>query len=120
MSRINDYVIGEQEAGRMPVEDEPLGPEIVLEDSVPIPDSLLERSDLNEKFGNLPKTIDKMESQSWYTRSNAEERTRLDHMDEPGIPRFDNISRSKCGETINTTLFLISIHIPRYTKESST
>ena len=61
MSRINDYVIGEQEAGRMPVEDEPLGPEIVLEDSVPIPDSLLERSDLNEKFGNLPKTIDKME-----------------------------------------------------------
>ena len=61
MSRINDYVIGEQEAGRMPVEDEPLGPELVLEDSVPIPDSLLERSDLNEKFGNLPKTIDKME-----------------------------------------------------------
>ena len=77
MSRINDYVIGEQEAGRMPVEDEPLGPEIVLEDSVPIPDSLLERSDLNEKFGNLPKTIDKMEKGQSFALSGLSDKETL-------------------------------------------
>ena len=60
-----------------------------------------------------------MESQSWYTRSNAEERIRLDHMDEHDTPRFDNIRRSKCGETIITTLFSTLIRIPRYTRESS-
>ena len=60
MSRINDYVIGEQEAGRMPVDEDNGEPSIVIEDNVPIPDSLLERSDLNEKFGNLPETIGQM------------------------------------------------------------
>ena len=60
MSRITDYVIGEQEAGRMPVEDDNGDGNIVIEDNVPIPESLLERSDLNEKFGNLPETISQM------------------------------------------------------------
>ena len=60
MSRIGDYIIGEEEEGRM-MEDhpEPYVPgrddeDIKLESNVPIPDKFKNRSDLNTKFGNLP------------------------------------------------------------------
>jgi hypothetical protein len=60
MSRIGDYVIGEQEEGRMDIPDpvDPHIPErdeaIKLEDNIPIPPTMRERSDLNSRFGNLP------------------------------------------------------------------
>jgi hypothetical protein len=60
MSRIGDYIIGEQEEGRMEIasenNQEPVLPDdnIILEDHYPIPEQLTDRSDLNTKFGNLP------------------------------------------------------------------
>ena len=63
MSRIGDYVIGEQEEGRMVIEDsfEPEIPpseslSIKLDDDMPIPEDLLDRSDLNKRYGVLPFT----------------------------------------------------------------
>ena len=62
MSRISDYIIGEQEEGRMEMaaenNQEPVLPDgsIILEDHHPIPEQLTDRSDLNNKFGNLPFT----------------------------------------------------------------
>ena len=62
MSRIGDYIIGEQEEGRMEMaaenNQEPVLPDgsIILEDHHPIPEQLTDRSDLNNKFGNLPFT----------------------------------------------------------------
>ena len=58
MSRMGDYVIGEEEAGKIdPVEElYPQEPNtgIEIDDSVPIPTHLLERSNLNSRFGHLP------------------------------------------------------------------
>lgn len=59
MSRINDYVIGEEEAGRREVVDSPepqIPPpvEITIDSGVPIPKDLIDRSDLNNRFGKLP------------------------------------------------------------------
>ena len=60
---IGDYVIGEQEEGRMVIEDsfEPEIPSseslsIKLDDDMPIPEDLLDRSDLNKRYGVLPFT----------------------------------------------------------------
>jgi hypothetical protein len=73
MSRIGDYVIGEQEEGRIDVthdNGEPSIPErdggIQLDDNVPIPNRLADRSDLNTRFGDLQSTFEKMnEGQSF-------------------------------------------------------
>ena len=61
MSRIGDYVIGEQEGGRMSLPpDDPREAAIQLEDDVPIPEQLTDRSDLNTRFGDLQSTFVKM------------------------------------------------------------
>ena len=59
MSRVSDYIIGEEEAGRREVVDSPepqIPPpvEITIDSGVPVPTELLERSDLNTRFGKLP------------------------------------------------------------------
>jgi len=61
MSRIGDYIIGEQEEGNMSIEEnfEPEIPErakVKLDDDMPIPDELIGRSDLNKRYGILPFT----------------------------------------------------------------
>jgi len=61
MSRINDYIIGEEEAGRTDLNpldtSEPQIPppvEVTIDTGVPIPQELVSRSDLNSRFGKLP------------------------------------------------------------------
>tara|TARA_R110002012_G_scaffold312823_1_gene523898 strand:- start:10689 stop:11048 length:360 start_codon:yes stop_codon:yes gene_type:complete len=60
MSRIGDYIIGEEESGNLQHDPNPQEPDIpdsqgiAIDDSVPIPTHLLERSNLNSRFGHLP------------------------------------------------------------------
>ena len=59
MSRINDYIIDEEESGKREVVDSPepqIPPpvEITIDSGVPIPKDLIDRSDLNNRFGKLP------------------------------------------------------------------
>ena len=60
MSRIGDYVIEKEENGELehdfnpPETDNSESTGIEIDDSVPIPSHLVERSNLNSKFGHLP------------------------------------------------------------------
>jgi len=59
MSQINDYVLGEEEAGRREIVDSPepqIPPPVAvtIDSGLPIPKELLSRSDLNTRFGKLP------------------------------------------------------------------
>ena len=62
MSQIGNYIVGEQEEGRLPEDDGQLDPEmpasltVRLDDDMPIPEALLDRSDLNKRYGVLPFT----------------------------------------------------------------
>jgi len=60
MSRMSDYIIGEEEAGNAQHDPNPFEPDVPetsavqIDEEIPIPSHLLERSNLNKKWGTLP------------------------------------------------------------------